>query len=103
MGKWRSRWPRDLEAHPNASNAVLPVEVLSVFEPADGGRGVACSWTAELDGVPSRHCVQFLLHALGVCPVGRWRRREDSLPPGRHLFPHRSLLRDQLGGRGTSP
>ena len=58
------------ETHPNASNAVLPVEVLSILEPADGGHGVACSWTAELDGVPSRHRMQFLLHALGVRPVG---------------------------------
>lgn len=60
----------EMETHPNASNAILPVEDLSILEPVDSGHGVACSWTAEFDSVPSRHCMQFLLHALGVCPIG---------------------------------
>lgn len=70
----------DLEAetHPNASNTVLPMEGLSVLEPMDSGHGVACSWTAKFNRVPSRHRMQLLLHALGVCPVGCWGRRKNT-------------------------
>lgn len=64
-------WRQTLKAetHPNASDTILSVEGLSVLEPVDGGHGVPCSWTAEFDSVPGRYRVQFLLHALGVCPV----------------------------------
>lgn len=91
-----SRWSWHPETHPNASNAILPMEVLSILKPADGGHGVACRWTAKLDSVPSRHCMQFLLHALGVCPVGCWRGGEGRAqgPQEDHLFLHRSPLSD---------
>lgn len=61
-------WKAD--THPNSTNTALPVKSLSILEPVDGGHGVPCSWTAEFDSIPGRHCMQFLLHALGMCPVG---------------------------------
>lgn len=79
MGKMKMGEQLDLDAktHPNASNAILPMEGLSILEPMDSGHGVACSWAAEFDRVPGRHCMQFLLHALGVCPVGCYREKSN--------------------------
>lgn len=57
-------------SHLDASNAVLSPELVSVLQPADEGQRAAHCWAAELDRVPCRHCVQLLLHALGVGPVG---------------------------------
>lgn len=57
-------------SHLDASDAVLSPELTSVPQPADGGQRAAHGRAAELDRVPCRHCVQLLLHALGVGPVG---------------------------------
>lgn len=45
-----------------SSHAVLLAERLAVFEPAQGGPGVAPRGAAELDSVGGRHRVQPLLH-----------------------------------------
>lgn len=54
-----------------AADAMLLLELLAVFEPAHGGRGVPHGWAAELDGVGGRHGVQPLLHFVRVRPVRR--------------------------------
>lgn len=70
---------------------MLSPELPSIFEPADAWHGAAHGWTTKLDGVPRRNCIQLLLHALGVGPVGTCVEKDASEYPDESLSPQEML------------
>lgn len=70
---------------------MLSPEFPSILEPADAWHGAAHGWTTKLDSVPRRNCVQLLLHALCVGPVGTCVDKDPLEYPDEALNPQEML------------